>query len=79
MFNIYKIENSGRGFKQRLIIKTFKTSEAMHKFLNTKDNALFWNTCEGKIYKTMKSGLYAFAGGIWHNVKTLETSILAHI
>lgn len=62
-------------FKERLHIKGFKSSDAMHKFLNHEDNALFWK--ESK--RGLKAGVYAFAGGKWHNTKNLEPGILAHI
>ena len=60
---------------ERLHIKAFKSSDAMHKFLNHEDNALFWK--ESK--RGLKAGIYAFAGGNWHNTKKLDPSILAHI
>ena len=47
----------------------------MHQFLNKSDNANNWK--ESAL--GLKSGLYAYAGGKWHNVKTLDASILAHI
>ena len=78
MNNIYKITRTGIGFRERVTIKSFKTSDAMHKFLNTDGNALFWNEAISQ-YKTLKAGTYAFAGGVWHNVKTLDSSVLAHI
>lgn len=61
--------------KERLKIKAFATSDAMHKFLNTGDNALRWREST----KGLKPGTYAYAGGTWHNVKTLDAVTLAHI
>ncbi len=64
-----------QGMKQRLVIKTFKDNDSMHKFLNTQyDNK--WS--ESK-YEGLKAGTYAFAGGNWHNVKSLDNSLLAHV
>jgi len=74
MHTIQKTVRTGNGFKERLHIKSFKTSEAMHKFLNKQtDNT--WR--ESK--HDFKSGIYAFAGGQYHNVKSLDPSVLAHI
>jgi hypothetical protein len=63
----------GRG--ERLKIKGFRTSEAMHKFLNTGSNALSWRESD----KDLKPGTYAYAGGQWHNIKDLDPCLLAHI
>jgi len=75
----YTVESKRMPFsysvKERLLIKSFKTSDAMNKFLATEDNSLFW--FESK--RGLKAGTYAFAGGSWHNVKKLDASILAHI
>ena len=65
--------NPGR-WNQRLIIKNFKSREEGHEFLNKQPNN-DWQEYEGEL----KAGKYAFAGGKWHNVKTLDASILAHI
>lgn len=61
----------------RLIVRTFSTSEDMHKFLNTGSNAApgMWRVSD----KGLPRGTYAYAGGRWHNVKHLDTSALAHI
>lgn len=61
----------------RMTVKKFKDRELMHKFLNTKDNALFWRITKSD--HPQNSGKFAFAGGQWHNVKHLDPSILAHI
>ena len=65
---------TGTTFKQRMTVKTFKDSDSMHKFLNSQfDNS--WSECK----ENLKSGVYAFCGGQWHNVKTLDSSVLAHV
>lgn len=71
-----KTESAGKPgtWKERLIIKEFKTREDGHGFLNKQDNN-DWREYEGEL----KAGKYAFAGGKWHNVKKLDPSILAHI
>ncbi len=61
--------------RERLTVRHFKTSEAMHAFLNTGDNSLRWIEST----KGLKAGTYAFAGGRWHNVRHLDPSLLAHI
>jgi hypothetical protein len=59
---------------ERLTIKAFKTSQEGHQFLNKQhDNT--WNEYSGDL----KSGVYAFAGGAWHNVKHLDKNLLNHI
>lgn len=75
MHAVEKIERTGNGFKERLIVKTFKYRDDMHKFLSTGDNALHWRESS----KGLKAGKYAFAGGQWHNVKSLDAAVLAHI
>lgn len=69
--------NKGSYHGERMTIRKFKTSEAMHKFLNTGDNAHNWHET-GESDPT-KPGTYAWAGGAWHNVKSLDPSVLAHI
>jgi hypothetical protein len=75
---------------ERMQVKAFKTSEDMHKFLNTGDNAHKWRETIDQTEthpgawgacneKTLKPGKYAWAGGQWHNVKSLDASVLAHI
>lgn len=66
--------------RDRLVIKGFKTSDAMHTFLNAGGNGLDWRpTTERPEFASFKPGTYAYAGGAWHNVKSLDPSILAHI
>ena len=61
--------------KERLTIKRFKCQDDMYKFLATGDNALRWR--ESK--HALPPGTYARAGGRWHNLKSLDISLLAHI
>ena len=74
MYSIEKIIRTGNGFKERKHVKNFKTFDAMYSFINKQDN----NNWKASTVFT-KSGVYAFAGGQWHNVKTLDPSILNHI
>ena len=88
MYTIRTIKGSYKG--ERMTVKGFKTSEAMHGFLNTEDNALRWRQtidqtkthpgAYGACDETkLKPGKYAWAGGQWHNIKSLDPSVLAHI
>ena len=66
---------------ERLQVKVFSDSELMHQFLN-KQNTNDWKVNSGSVTGATlphKNGRYAFAGGNWHNVKHLDSSILAHI
>lgn len=77
MYIAYKHERTGNGFKERLHVKAFKTMNDLGAFLcKQTDNK--WKHDEFKKYPE-KSGVYAFAGGQWHNVKSLDASVLAHI
>ena len=71
----YTLESTSNKLKARMTIKLFKTSDAMYTFLNTGSNALTWKESN----KGLKAGVYAYAGGAWHNVKSLDSSVLAHI
>ena len=86
MNTIRKTVKVGTGFKTRLVIKGFESSDAMHKFLNAQSNNDWQVNSEPDYYGTfkpelaaLKPGKYAYAGGQWHNVKTLDASMLAHI
>ena len=57
--------------KERMIIKSVPD---VHAFLNKQYDNL-WKVYEGPL----KAGTYAFAGGSWHNVKSLDSTVLAHI
>ena len=74
----YAIRTGKGGWKgERMKVRTFPTADAMHKFLNTADNANHWRECaEGD---PMKRGTYAWAGGAWHNVRNLDPTELAHL
>ena len=63
--------------KERLVIRAFKHNCDMHKFLNTGSNSLQWR----ETIPTMpeKAGTYVFAGGRYHDVKTLDANVLAHL
>ena len=74
----YTIESRPSAFVrrgERLIVRTFKSREAMHDFLNTGNNALRWRESN----QGLSIGTYAYAGGQWHNVRNLDASVLAHI
>ena len=75
MCTIEKTVKTGNGFKERLHIKSFSDPNKMYEFLNNGSNALTWKASS----KGLKRGVYAFAGGNWHNVKGLDASVLAHI
>lgn len=75
MISIYKSNKKMKG--ERLTVKAFKDSDAMHAFLNKQDNN-DWKINSGA-QLPHKAGKYAFAGGQWHNVKSLDPSILSHI
>lgn len=86
MYTIRKTVRTGNGFRERLHIKGFKTSEDMYKFLNKQvDNT--WNINSVPDYyggfnetlAKLKPGTYAMAGGEWRNIKSLDHCILAHI
>lgn len=71
---IYK--STGPLGRTRLQVKPFKTSDEMHKFLNKQLNN-DWQERAGSNLPT-KRGTYAFAGGAYHNIKTIDSSMLAH-
>lgn len=74
---LFKYQRQPGSFKERLIVRTFKTREALYRFLNDQDHACYW--FELKAGMPSKAGTYAFAGGQWHNVRKLDSSILAYI
>lgn len=75
-YSAYKFVRTGNGFKERLHVKAFKTRNDLGAFLcKQEDNT--WR--EGNERYPTKTGIYAFAGGQWHNVKSLDPSVLAHI
>jgi hypothetical protein len=53
----------------------------MYKFLNNGDNSLAWRVRDNSNIKNIipeKAGTYVFVGGLYHNVKKLDSSVLAH-
>jgi len=79
MNSIYRSNGKMKG--ERLDIKVFKDSDLMHKFLSKQPNN-DWKVNEGSVVGSPlphKAGKYAYAGGVWHNVKHLDISTLAHI
>jgi hypothetical protein len=71
---IYKM--TGLLGRMRLQVKSFTTSDEMHKFLNKQtDND--WCERSGSTLPTTR-GTYAFAGGSYHNVKDMDAGMLAH-
>lgn len=85
MFTLFKYERSGHAnLRERLVIKGFKTEEALDKFLDTNYNFQQWKSTKGKIdlcresIEGLKPGTYVRAGGKLHNIKSLDPSVLAH-
>jgi len=82
-FNLYRLE--GAFGRERLIVKGFKSSEAMYRELAKNEQSLInprgWCECAHgfEFVRTAKPGKYAKAGGQWHNVKSLDPVTLAHI
>jgi len=74
MNTIEKTVRTGNGFKERLHVKAFKHSGDMYAFLGKQPNNN-WKVNQ----HDFKTGIYAFAGGKWHNVKQLDALTLAHI
>lgn len=72
-------ETNGRALARgnRLIVKRFASSHEAHGFMNKHNNGggFDWRLSD----KGLKAGTYAYAGGRWHNVKSLDPCALAHI
>lgn len=70
-------ETNGRTLARgnRLIVRRFPDSHSAHGFLNKGGNGLVWQISN----KGLPAGTYAYAGGKWHNVKSLDSIVLAHI
>lgn len=84
MYLVKRYQKTGNGFKERLIIKSFQTLEERTRFMSGPNNDFNkWAETDGIVFgqkePVTKSGTYAYAGGKWHNVKTLDASVLAHI
>ena len=60
--------------RTRKIIRLCRTDEDGHNFLNKQPNN-DWQVYDGDL----KAGKYAYCGGQWHNVKSLDSSVLAHV
>ena len=78
---MFKVKRTtGNVFKLRLEIKGFKTSEAMHKFLNSQDNN-DWSEFRPDLTSrdNLAPGVYAYVGQRWVNVKKLDPLTLAHV
>ncbi len=76
----YKFVKTGDGFKERLHVKAFKNMNDLGAFLcKQTDNQ--WKEGGNPSYQVypQKTGIYAMAGGVYHNVKSLDPSVLAHI
>ena len=78
-FSIMK--NNGKMRGERLMVKSFKDSDKMYKFLNSQSDNTWRVNDQTGIFSTLphKSGHYAYAGGTWHNIKSLDLTILAHL
>lgn len=76
---IYK--QTGPFGRERLHVKVFKYAEQGHAFLNKQhDNSWVERPATfGGLTMPVKAGIYASAGGAWHNVKSLDACVLAHI
>lgn len=67
-------KTSGPFGRERRTIKGFRTSQAMHDYLNG-PNGYGWRECGD----SLKAGTYVYAGGRWLNVKKCDPLLLAHI
>jgi hypothetical protein len=72
MFTLQK--TTPRIKRQRMTIKAFKCADDMYTFLG-KQSDNDWKESKHEL----RAGVYAYAGGQWHNVKSLDASVLAHI
>lgn len=82
MTTVYKLTRSGHAnLKERLHIKAFKNANDAGAFLcKQTDNTWREVTPEHGLHNfPMKTGVYAKAGDAWHNVKSLDACVLAHI
>lgn len=78
MYAVRKFIRLSGSFKERLQIKSFRDNESMHKFLNSQYDNTWAEVTDGSRYPT-RSGVYAFVGGKWCDVVTLDLSTLAHV
>ncbi len=75
------MKSNGKIKGERLMVKSFKDADRMHKFLNAQNNNEWRVNHQAGIFASLphKSGHYAYAGGAWHNIKGLDLTILAHL
>lgn len=76
---LYRSNRQMKG--ERLTVKGFKYSDDAYAFLGKQPNN-DWKELPASICGMpipQKAGTYASAGGQWHNVKSLDPSVLAHI
>lgn len=74
----YTKSSPNRIIANRLHVKAFKSLNELGEFL-CKQNDNSWQDASDKTGLPNKSGIYRMAGGAWHNEKSLDSSILAHI
>lgn len=73
----YASRITGDWTKQRLTIKGFPSSQAMHEFLNKQtDNT--WGVNNPMPGHQLKPGTYVMLGGKWTNIRKVDASVLAH-
>ena len=82
---IATIRKGGSYKGSRLVVKAFNSIELAHEFMNKQPHNN-WQPNSFADYmgnipatKELKAGTYAYAGGQYHNVKSLDPSALAHI
>lgn len=83
----YKYVKISGTLKERLHVKAFKSANLLGDFLAKQDGNLWKSNIETgepvmtylKVTVPEKTGVYASAGGNWHNVKTLDPCVLAHV
>ncbi len=75
------MKSNGKIKGERLMVKSYKDADLMHKFLNAQNNNDWRVNDQAGIFASLphKSGHYAYAGGAWHNIKGLDLTILAHL
>ena len=74
---MYTIEKTTGNFirgRERMIVKGFRTAEAMNTYLCGPNGCGWTEHTLG-----LKPGTYAYVGGRWCNVKTLDPLLLAHV
>jgi len=70
----YACTRSGTLGHERLTIRRFANEQAMHKWINARYDNL-WRPYTGPL----KAGIYAYVGGEWRNVKSIDRCLLAHV